>query len=249
MKEKHILFSAPMVKAILGKNKTQTRRIVKHKYSLIGAPRSFEAYDCEDGYGFESDDEFVRCPFPKPGGKLWVRETWAYVNTPDGPAICYRADGNYKHWRDFSTVFDKDYGAGPSMNYEAYLGDYCMWWEDLLNGKPDHKWRSPIHMFRWASRIDLEVVRVRVERVQDISADDARAEGLSVLSRDGGKTWKFGIPDKDGLPGNDDIGWPWREWEQDPRMAFKTLWDKINGKKYPWESNPLVWVLEFKPCT
>ncbi|MDO4705741.1 MAG: hypothetical protein Q4A98_05985 [Comamonadaceae bacterium] len=98
-------------------------------------------------------------------------------------------------------------------------------------------------MPRWASRILLEVTGVRVQRLQDISEEEAIAEGLKTLSKDGGRTWKSGLPDRDGLPDGD--GWPWREWEKDPRRAYKRLWEFIHGPK-SWDQNPWVWVIEFR---
>ena len=225
-KERPILFSGPMVRAILDGKKTQTRRVVK--------PQPSHGFDAS-GYIVESSDkshvgkfrfsdngdkpwesEYIRCPYGVPGDRLWVRETWADVNSPDGPAICYRADGSYMHWQDFSETFGPDYGIGPSMDYDAYPGDYVMWWEDLLNGEPNHGWKPSIHMYRWASRINLEIIAIGVERVQDISGKNADAEGIKSVVADGDIT------------------------------DFAFLWDKINGKKHPWKDNPWVWVVKFK---
>jgi len=83
------------------------------------------------------------------------------------------------------------------------------------------KWRSSIHMPRWASRISLEVTNVRVERLQEISEEDVKSEGTD---------WERYAPGPD---------WPIQN-------AYAILWDSINAKKHPWDSNPLVWVLEFK---
>lgn len=99
-------------------------------------------------------------------------------------------------------------------------------------------------MPRWASRITLEVTGIRVERLQDISEEDAIAEGLSGITKDG-KLIKYGIPDQDGLPGTDNTGWPWRDWQKDPRDAYRRLWESINGRG-SWDANPWVWVVEFK---
>lgn len=99
-------------------------------------------------------------------------------------------------------------------------------------------------MPRWASRITLEIVAVRVERLNEISEPDAKAEGLKALSKDGTLV-KYGIPDRDGLPGNDDYGWHWKEWERDPRQSFRRLWESLNGPG-SWDANPWVWVIEFR---
>lgn len=107
-----------------------------------------------------------------------------------------------------------------------------------------HKWTPSIHMPRWASRITLEITDVRVQRVQDIGEAGATAEGLATVTKDG-TTWKFGIPDADGLPGTDDIGWPWTKWDRDPRKAFATLWNDTYGPD-AWDRNDWVWAVSFK---
>ncbi|MDE9549279.1 hypothetical protein [Xenorhabdus bovienii] len=85
---------------------------------------------------------------------------------------------------------------------------------------------------------------VRADRLQNISAAGAKAEGLAEISKDG-KLFKFGLPDMDGLPGGCDIGWQWSEWEKNPVMAYKKLWASIYGKD-SWDNNPWVWVIEFR---
>lgn len=158
MKERPIIFSAPMVRAILAGTKTQTRRVVK-RYSA----------DCigwfDDGDGLwaqrfidpSSGSPYLkswrdRCPFGLPGDRLWVRETWKHI---EGGAI-YDASGGIIDAFDPETIYraDRPNRYGP--------------------------WMSPIHMPRWASRITLEITGVRVERLQDISEADAMAEGVSM---------------------------------------------------------------------
>lgn len=226
VKDRPILFSGEMVRAILDGRKTQTRRVIKPQPGYPGLARMvFEnnpfAPSALKGTPAENlriaPDESVwlhedscgnvvgiqgKCPYGQPGERLWVRETFADVNSEDGPALAYKADGDVRTWHEFSKVFGKDYGAGPSFNYDAYPGDYTMWHTDLFNGEPDPAWKPSIHMPRWASRITLEVTDVRVERLQDISEADAIAEGLKRLSKDDGRTYKHGLPDSDGLPGS-----------------------------------------------
>lgn len=208
-KERPILFSAPMVRAILSGKKTMTRRVVKPQPEINGP---------YGGMPFGRQD--YSCPFGCIGDRLWVRETWADVNTPDGPAICYRADGSYQSWHDFCVDTVPGYHGMPSMNYDKYPGDYTMWWEDLLNREthkePGYKWRPSIFMPRWASRINLENTGVRVERLKAISDEDAKNEGVEL-----GEHWIY-------------------------TQAFEELWDSINGKTYPWENNPWVRVIKFK---
>jgi hypothetical protein len=168
MKERPILFSAPMIRALLAGTKTQTRRIVKP-----GAP-----------------DDWNACPYGVIGDRLWVRETHA-------PA----ADS----WGAWERRMQKD-GCGPApvIHYAADGGDPFV-----------EKWRPSIHMPRWASRITLEIVAVRVERLQDISEADVAAEGVLV----------------------DDIAPPyWR--------SYRELWEQINGAG-SWDLNPWVWIVEF----
>jgi len=169
----------------------------------------------------------IGCRFGIPGDRLWVKETWADVNSEYGPAICYKADGSLQSWRDFSKVFGPDEGAGPSMDYETYPGNYFMWWEDLLMGHPGHGWRPSVHMPRWASRITLEVVNVRVMRVQDITEEDAKTAAAPL-----GRVMGYGH-----------VGM------QSHLEGFIELWDSRFGKKYPWRKNPWVWITEFKCLT
>lgn len=92
------------------------------------------------------------------------------------------------------------------------------------------KWKPSIHMPKLAARIWDLVINVRVQRLKDISKDDAISEGICSITKDGGRTWKYGIPDSDGLPGNDDVGWAWDRWDTDPREAYFKLWADINGQ-------------------
>lgn len=150
-----ILFTGPMVLAILNGTKTMTRRI---------------KYKCE------------------PGDMLWVRETWKPTSGKTdlkGTYIRYRSDDSRR---------DVVHNLG---------GSYC----DV--------WRPSIFMYRWASRITLEVISVREERLQQISRADAIAEGIVTNFAD-------------------------------EVVAYKDLWDSINKKTFPWSSNPLVKVIEFK---
>ncbi len=190
-KERPILFNGEMVRAILDGRKTVTRRVVKvqpnadgisplwHDQIKIAVPEG-TTYN-KSIWVDDSEDEWT-CPFGVPGDRLWVRETWADVNSEMGPTIIYRSDGAMQGWEDFCEEFGPDYGVGPSMNYEKYPGDYSMWWSDLLN-KDEHKedgyaWKPSIHMPRWASRITLEVVSVGVERIQEAGDEKLYRETL-----------------------------------------------------------------------
>lgn len=169
MKERPILFSGPMVRAILDGRKTQTRRVVK-------LPVIDKDFGCELSGGNLSAstlDAYRHCPYGKPVDRLWVRETWRTGKALDGcsPKVIAEQciDAGYK--------FDVDHPAAPIW-YEAD-GKHRRWGDDdeadfLGVGKT----RVSIHMPRWASRITLEITGVSVERLNEISEEDALAEGI-----------------------------------------------------------------------
>lgn len=218
MKEIPMLFSTPMVQSLLAGRKTMTRRIIKHKLQpvrdeVISGRRLVKP----SGWPLMNVDEYIErfCPYGKPGDLIWVRET-LYQNGELG--LEYVADKEHID----ETIIPDDYGP--------YGGSYS------FRNIP------AIHMPKWAARIWLQKTATKVERACDISREDAIAEGLACISKDGGRTYKYGIPDLDGYPGNDDHGWSWQEWEVDPIEAFKKLWCKINGIE-TW--NSWVWVNSF----
>ena len=205
MKERPILFSAPMVRALLAGSKTQTRRVWKlpkwAEWDLIegGEEKGNLIPKDQKLRGWYSVDE-VACPYGQVGDRLWVRET----HLPKASGTIYRAD------------FSEFEAAGLGGMYGG--------------GKPS------IFCKREHSRITLEIISVRVERLQDISYEDALAEGVSDLTamlRDECKP-------PDGESGNDcarRLHWPQRLYEQ--------LWESINGAG-SWDVNPWVWCIEFK---
>jgi hypothetical protein len=216
MKEKPILFSGEMVQAILDGRKTQTRRVMKPQPApgvLWGGMVNDEAATDLGDHLFLSDngnDYFMPCPYGKPGDRLWVRETWAFIDG-DGEEISGEGEVIYKA--------DSDRG---------------------LSQAPE-RWRPSIHMPRWASRITLEVTGIRVERVQEISDVDCIAEGTEPICDD--KRFCHGYPN--------DITPPDGSCEEcsiSPRGTFGFLWDSINGKRPGclWDSNPWVFVIEFR---
>lgn len=238
MKERPILMSAPMVIACLNDTKKQTRRIVKPAPSL-------PLVENPHGMTLRMDGVLLgasKCPYGAPGDRLWVRETWQTGIGADGPQITYKATPDYFQ---IDAWDGPDEGAGPSFNYDKCP---CATWHtnlsDLMCGV-EGNWRPGIHMPRWASRLLLEITDVRVERLQDISVEDAIAEGLKAITKDGGRTIKYGIPDRDGYPGDDNTGWPWEYWRISPVDAYHRLWEIINGPG-SWDANPWVWVIEFK---
>lgn len=234
VKQRPILFSTPMVQANLAGRKTVTRRTTGLDYiNSLGDKVTFAGCEmgenmtykpqCPSGlhvfFGNEETDDWwqpIKCPYGNVGDILWVRESFS--KTPD---------------------FGYVYKASQTPTGEEYRQEY------LKAGNKWAKWKPSIHMPYDACRLFLEITDIKVERLQDISEEGAKAEGLACLSKDGGITYKYGIPDADGLPGNDDSGWHWSEWEANPIEAFKKLWKKINGSE-SWNANPWVWVVSFK---
>jgi hypothetical protein len=207
MKERPIIFSGPMVRAILEGRKTQTRRVVKPQpdnglihtgFISCSTDRKREgAASWVDCVPCVRKSLAVHCPYGQPGDRLWVRETWCpKPETSHGDCVGYRANMVYR--------------CGKAMPE-----DY-----EMIVTRP---WRPSIHMPRWASRITLEITKVRVERLQEITTDDIRAEGVD----DGYTNPRMGKRHDSGM-----------------RMAWIKLWESINGAG-SFESNPWVWVVEF----
>lgn len=230
MRERPILMSGPMVRAILAGTKTQTRRPVKLNASGR-AQLGGRNWHLGDPYCVEA------CPFGQPGDRLWVRETWrvgAWLH-PQHDRTCmhhvavdYAADGFCR--REWLECGCSDKLAAQSIEdaenaglYEDEHGEFK--WEV---GHSPCRWRPSIHMPRWACRLVLEIVSVRVERVQDIGPCGAAAEGFDTLPE----------PRADYL---------------DTRRAnfamrgFHRAWDGLYAAKgQGWDANPWVWVVEFK---
>lgn len=232
MKTRPILFSEPMVRAILNGSKTQTRRVCKPAENLsyvipVSDPKATvqqPPYLTPGWFGDEEGDVAFKSPYGVPGDQLWVRETWQYYDwDEDGrPCIRFAAD-NQTAWPDYPE------SAGESLN--------DIWCElsepsnyNIDNRARDRKWRPSIFMPRWASRITLEITGVRVERLNDISEADALAEGIQKLPvlRSAYCQVDGGMP----IAGT-------------PVTAYRNLWGSINGKG-SWDVNPWVWVIEFK---
>jgi hypothetical protein len=160
------------------------------------------------------------CPFGSIGDRLWVRETWCPLD----------AD----HWHEPDRPKDTLLIWGtPKRNGVGYAADCTSEESERCRKELGYKWRPSIHMPRWASRITLEITGVRVERLQDISEEDAKAEGVESLLV---KVFGWNAP-----------GGSYGEFpnEQPHRKAvFEMLWESIYGRG-SWESNPYVWVVEF----
>ncbi|MEO0034250.1 MAG: hypothetical protein RLZZ501_273 [Pseudomonadota bacterium] len=218
MTDRPIIFSAPMVRALLreaeapGTGKTQTRRVLRDQpiaHPSLGLP-----WLATRRITFRDEAEARRllpeiAPY-LPGDRLWVRENWWEVTAADGPQA---VEGGHSRGRT-GAFFRADHPDFPPC--------------------PHYRDRPSIHMPRWASRITLLVEAVRVERLQDISEADAIAEGIR-QDRDGAKTF---IGRKG--PGRWVTPWP------TAREAYEDLWTHLHGPD-AWASNPWVAAITFRP--
>lgn len=220
MKERPILFSAPMVRALLEGRKTQTRRIVKPQPNSSLEWRGW--HDDEDVYGWypqhpllgDKGRHLVRCPYGKPGDRLWVKETWWQVPEPSSRQL-----------RDGADTWPKP--RGPQEQRLAYAADG----DDPATVREwGWKLKPSIFMPRWASRITLEITEVRVQRLQDISEEDAAAEGISTSVVDPSPRGIAPIYPKQYVSNVD---------------VFRDLWTMINGEG-SWAANPWTWCVSFR---
>ncbi len=232
MKERPVIFNSEMVRTILDGRKTQTRRVMavqpeSNQFGLLRITDSTKRSDIGKYHWAESNatgthqrSALFSCPFGQVGDRLWVRETWSDVNLEGIPAAAYRADGDVYSPMDDESFLD-EYGAFNYEDHRVTKYHFAAWYSDLIEGI-EGVWRPSIHMPRWASRITLEITGVRVERLNDISHDDAKAEGCC-YGRGGG------VPD----------------FAVTPADHFPTLWASIYGEE-SWCANPWVWVIEFR---
>lgn len=232
--ERPILFSAPMVRAILAGAKTQTRRVVQPQppngcsYAINGAQSAAVcAAVLPSGEPVfvpptpRSQDHLLPCPHGAPGDTLWVRETW-YDDAPganDPKKVEYRATHECRNW-EAGCPFDGDGGG---------------------------RWRPSIHMPRWASRLTLRVTSVRVERLHAITPAGIVAEGVRVpVSLDGAVLVEVS-GDNSPLEFLDPRA-ETRTMEDHLRAQWASLWSRINGRE-SWDANPWVWVVGFERVT
>lgn len=233
MTERGMIFNAEMVRALLSGRKTQTRREVKLNLDIACLATTYDwatslaanHYQGLTEEQIQQKAESLRgvihpvilgngqmvsifCPHGKPGDRIWVRET-------------------------FCPVDDTQYGGEKWVDYRAtpkFEESHPAGWDSAPNDAEALKWRPSIHMPRWASRILLEITDVRVERLNAISEEDARAEGII----DGG-CLNCGEPEPCGCANP----------EPDATDAFAYLWQSSYGQEN-WNANPWVWVISFK---
>lgn len=220
-RERPILFSGTMTRAILDGSKTQTRRvvnpsgrIVEMKWSPLHPERGLRVTvrtGPRSTHTGPIGDHLDACPYGQPGDRLWAKETWRVVSGAESE-IGYRATAS---WQRF-------HGEADPAWWRRW--EKKSWSKDLAR----MTWVPSIYMPRWASRITLEVTSVRVERLHEITEADARAEGMAA------KACADCAPTATNCPEC-----------LSAREAFSLLWGGINGTD-SWVSNPWVWVVSFK---
>lgn len=182
-----------------------TRRVVKLNYAGRVQYRHKQ-------WHVEDEDAIMGCPYGSIRDRLWVRETWGFDN------------------KEYIELYKKEIWRGEPDRRTADV--FYKASEEDINIFPIGYWRPSIFMPRWASRINLEITDIRVERLHDITEEDAKVEGAKAT------IWGVNEIDWSGL-----LGFP--DQRTSYKNGFSILWDSINGKKYPWSSNPWVWVIEF----
>lgn len=246
MNEHPILFSGSMVQAILDGRKTKTRRVIKPQ-PPEGAWPVHDALDCYEGEGwaFQYNETIEgplswnslfmlpnrgKCPYGKPGDILHEREaSWIWCEkrpngtTPTGrPKYRYISVGEY-------AIYCADHPERPT---------------ERIDDDPTHMWRYKTGRFmpRWASRITLRVTDVRVERLQEITEEDAKAEGVYPMPWYGEVTLHPGRATDRTVHG--------LEYPVCYRNGFANLWDSINtARGFGWDTNCWVWVVSFERVT
>lgn len=225
IKERPILMHSRSINGILEGRKTQTRRIMKVQpqpnvetwdwaWPLPGkkttpGSKTYWRNDCAPNQRIST----FYSPYGPSGDRLWVRETWGIFSVDSGTVSI----GFKQRIPEGKTIADTDGGLNV-LNVDAEI---VKWSELRIN---TDKWRPSIFMPRWASRLSLEITGIRVERVQDISEADAKAEGVQLSDEWTGCA--------------DDLSGYYRE-------AFQFLWDDTNGKG-AWDRNDWTWVVDFK---
>lgn len=247
MRERPLLFNEDMIKAYLGGRKGQTRRVIKNPdyYCCLTG-------DCPHEITTQCDNWMrAMSPYGQLGERLWIKERWGYHGSATGGGggnvinVSYKADGLRKKikFKTFKNMTD----AAPKQNIKFPDGyddlssdDATLIYDGLLAKWWKRKQSIPsIHMFRWASRINLQITNIRFERVQDITEEDALGEGIIHWEKNYENDFPAGFKDylSDGR---------YPAWCDTAKDSFRTLWDSINAHRgYPWESNPYVWVIDF----
>ncbi|WP_425469526.1 hypothetical protein [Paraburkholderia azotifigens] len=243
MKERPILFSGPMVRALIDGRKTQTRRIVKlpHNNRLgvwepttIGGPdggrtASGATVPFQAAVWHTRTGDSLMCPHGQPGDQLWVRESGVKIKLAASDFHIFRHD-------EPTTLRIGDYwveetrAPGASYNVAGCSRESALSYREA-------KVVPSIHMPRWACRLELVIANVRVERVQDINEADAMAEGVESV-RNEGEYWKDYLRSTKRCDEMTCLT---------ARDSFRTLWDSINASRgFGWDVNPWIWALSFR---
>ncbi|MBB6287689.1 hypothetical protein HDC32_000052 [Pseudomonas sp. JAI120] len=191
----------------------------RQRWSAIGQrdPRyGFCVFGSTEAECAKELEVYAPCPYGKPGDRLWVRETWYcdHFEVQKGP---YLQPADMHDLDQSREDGDLVYAADGLAPYE----------------QEQPTWKPSIHMPRWVSRILLEITDVRVERLQDITEEQAKAEGVRLYTDHAelGDWWHV-----EGI----------ETYSADPRKSFELLWSSVGGN---WNANPWVWVVEFKRVT
>ena len=249
MRERPILMSAEMVRALLAGRKTQTRRLMKPQPVELFDMQSSRRQKCGDIFvapdyfptsektnlviGFAEGPGTTRwmgshnfheafSPYGQPGDRLWVKET--------------------HYWDRFEKLPKDKPKDFPIDFYYRAEGECCEQIPECQCGTEGKvKWRPSIFMPRWASRLTLKIKSLRVERLQDISEEDAMAEGIRMFTKDA-HVFKYWPCD----PCEGELKCAWADLPRTAVEAYRALWESLNGAK-SWNANPWVWVIEFAP--
>ena len=242
MKWKYIIMDSASVVATFAGKKTMTRRVVPWKpyhdgdeinsnssamslgHYCTGVPESGHVLYSR-GHG-GCWNQRTKPVFPKYqiGDGLYVKETFADLRPANLITVC----GNQIIYKSSNPQYER--------TLVARLKE--------MTGKG---WTPARYMPKLAARLFIRITNVRVEWLHQITDKDVLLEGLSCLSKDNGTTYKYGLPDLDGLPGNDNFGWHWSQWESSPIKAFEKRWNALNAERgHEFSSNPAVFVYEYK---
>ena len=244
-----ILFSGEMVRANNDGLKTETRRVIKPQPTWNGArwvwpiPKTARRPKCSKTCVSASHEwhEYMPpgcCPYGVPGDLLYVRESWQALTHGDYQPVDKPTEFDFRrHYYD--------------MRYRSDCGRFT---DSDTRGV---RWRPSIHMPKWAARTWLEVLEVKVERVQDITTKAIWAEGVRVpVSEDGNTLWRMSgqngagkVPASYLAPGRLHPGQPPVTEDEVARSHFADLWDRINARRSPWSDNPWVWVVKYRKVT
>ena len=251
---KSLLLTDGMVRAVLAGLKTKTRRPLKPQpdsvhdgapYWNIGGYRAWEFLKNPPAILRKGSVNPLKCPFGQGGDRLWVRETFCLEHQVESDQPPPFTDGRPIRW-EFAGMESDPEGADMWVqpHYRATDPTPELDYEDS-DGEPTVRWKPSLHMPRWASRITLEITEIRVERLQEITEEEAKAEGA--------RKFINLPPDPSLYPYGNEPRWSMedprstRECLGSARYAFANLWERLYAKKgLGWNDNPWVWVITFR---